>query len=157
MNVNVLVCPYCGEIHDVSKNEFFNNPACNVCDGLLLPKAPVDVNERVFKRFIAYSTLPVVGNFWGPWSGKSQEVAEVVASLADTFQTDAIFLRVNCEQEQVLANSYKLVDIPTFILFKSKVEYRRIQGALSERDFHAWLERYLRVKRKKATYHRSSV
>jgi thioredoxin 2 len=157
MSVNVFVCPYCGEADNLSKNEGINRSTCNVCDGLLLPKVPVDVNERIFKRFISHSTLPVVVNFWGAWSGKSQEMAEVVASLAHTFQTDAVFLRVNCEQEQVLANSYKLIDIPTFILFKSQAEYRRIQGALSERDFHAWLERYLRVKRKKATYHRSSV
>lgn len=157
MSVNVLVCPHCAETNNVLKIKLIERPTCCVCDELLLPNLPIEIDERLFHRFITYSTIPVVVNFWGPWSGKSQEMAGVVASLADTFKTDTLFLRINSEQEQVLANSYHLTDIPTFIIFKSGVEYHRIQGLISERDFHAWLERYLRVKRKKATHRPSSV
>ena len=96
-------------------------------------------------------------NFWGTWSVASHQMVTIEASLALTFGQDALFLRVNCEQEQVLCNSYNLVNVPTFIMFKSGEEYRRIHGLVSEREFHRWLERYLRVKRKKAVIMRSLV
>jgi len=157
MNDHVLVCPQCQVINHVSSNEFANVPVCNDCDALLLPKMPIEANEKLFNRFVTHSTLPVVVDFWGPWSGTSHEMAEVISSLANTFKSDALFLRVNSEQEQVLANDYKLLDIPTFILFISGLEYHRLHGSISKREFHSWLERYLRIKRKKAEHHPSSV
>ena len=84
-------------------------------------------------------------------------MSDTLALLADTFKQDAIFLRVNSEQEQVLANDYKLTDIPTFILFISGIEYHRLHGAISEHEFHKWVERYLRIKRKKAILRPSSI
>ncbi len=157
MNDHVLVCPHCSVVNHVSSEFFSNNPECSDCDALLLPQAPIEANEKLFHRFISHSTLPVVVDFWGPWSGISHEMAEVLSKLAVTFASDALFLRVNSEQEQVLANEYKLLDIPTFILFNSGLEYHRIHGSITENEFHRWLERYLRIKRKKGDNHPSSV
>jgi thioredoxin 2 len=157
MSDHVIVCAHCHSINRVEQNELINHPTCVDCAELLLSKSPIEADEALFNRFIINSTLPVIVNFWGAWSGKSLEMAEIFTSLADTFKQDAVFLRVNSQQEQVLANSYKLIDFPTFILFQSGAEYRRLQGAVSERDFHLWLERYLRVKRKKLIPHPSSV
>lgn len=157
MNDHVLVCPQCYIINQVLFSDFFNLPVCTRCEALLLPETAIEVNEKVFNIFISHSTLPVVVDFWGPWSGISHEMADVITLLAHTFKNDAIFLRVNGEQEQVLANDYKLLDIPTFILFISGLEYHRLHGSISECEFHCWLERYLRIKRKKEDQHPSFV
>ena len=157
MSDHVVVCPHCHVLNNVVQSEFINRPTCVDCAELLLIKTPIEVDKQLFHRFITHSTRPVLVDFWGPWSGKSLEMAELFTSLAATFKQDAVFLRVNSQQEQVLANSYKLIDFPSFILFKSGSEYHRLQGLVSERDFHNWLERYLRVKRNKATHHPSSV
>ncbi|PKG39496.1 thioredoxin family protein [Psychromonas sp. Urea-02u-13] len=157
MSDHILVCPNCSTVNDIEQSEFLNWPECCDCNTLLLSKVPIEVNEAAFKNFIMLSTLPVVVDFWGPWSGTSHEMADTLSSLANTFYQDAIFLRVNSEQEQVLANTYKLTDIPTFILFASGLEYHRLHGAISEPEFHRWLERYLRIKRKKAIPHPSSI
>ena len=157
MNSNVLVCPHCSLLNNVMQNELEGDPICNDCKSSLLPNEAIDADTELFLHLISHSTLPVVVNFWGTWSGISHEMSEVEASLAQTFKQDALFVRVNCEQEQVLCNSYRLLDIPTFIMLKSGIEYRRIHGLVTEREFHRWLERYLRVKRKKAVKHHSSV
>ncbi len=157
MNDHVLVCSQCYVINHVSSEEFSKQPKCSDCNTLLLPTVPIEVDEKQFNRFVTHSTLPVVVEFWGPWSEISHGMAEVINLLAYTFQNDALFLRVNSEQEQVLANEYKLLDIPTFILFNFGLEYHRIHGSISEKEFHRWLERYLRIKRKKEDNHPSSV
>lgn len=157
MSSNVLVCPKCRKLNNVQQSEFANSPQCSGCEQPLLRGVAIEADATLFNRFITHSTIPVVVKFWGPWSGKSQEMVDVVASLAQTFKQDVVFLKMNSEQEQVLANNYKLIDIPTFIMFKSGAEYRRIQGMISERDLHGWLERYLRIKRKKIVQYRSSV
>lgn len=152
MNIHVLVCPHCNQLNHLSQTDFENHPLCNCCGEDLILGIAIDVDEIIFKHFINYSSLPVVVEFWGAWSGISHEMATVFNALADTFKQDAIFLRVNSEQQQVLANSYKLIDIPTFILFTGGTEYHRKHGAISETEFHLWLERYLRVKRKKINH-----
>ena len=123
----------------------------------LLPEEPIEVTGKTLQRFITHSTLPLLVEFWGTWSGVSHEMADTLNSLANTFKQDVIFLRLNSEQEQVFANQYKLTDIPTCILFVDGLEYHRLEGAVSEYEFHKWLERYLRIKRKKAPHHPSSV
>ena len=157
MSVHILVCPSCHTVNNVLENSFLNNPICCTCNEKLLPGVPVEADEKLFNRFINNSTLPIMVTFWAPWSGRSHEMAEPIALCAMLFHQDAIFLRINSKQEQVLANHHKLIDIPTFILFKSGAEYHRMQGLIGESELHTWLERYLRVKRKKQPHHRSSV
>ena len=157
MSEQQLVCPNCLHLNTIHESELMQSPLCCDCEGELLPHKPIEADEKLFNQFIKHSTLPVIVDFWGPWSGISHEMVGIFSSLAKIFKGDAIFLRVNSEEHQVLANSFKLLDIPTFILFTSSVEYHRIHGVVSEREFHAWLERYLRIKRKKIAPHSSSI
>ncbi|WP_022941891.1 thioredoxin domain-containing protein [Psychromonas hadalis] len=157
MSDHVLVCPHCLALNNLSQSELLNLPLCFECDSELLPQKPIEANKKCFIQYITHSTLPIVVDFWGTWSGSGYDMADTFVSLADTFKNDALFLRINSEQEQVLANDYKLLDIPTFIIFTSGLEYHRLHGVISEYEFHIWLERYLRIKRKKATHRPSSV
>jgi thioredoxin 2 len=91
MNEHILVCPNCSKMNSVEQCEFLNWPECCDCKTLLLSKVPIEVNEASFKIFIRHSTLPVVVDFWGPWSGTSHEMADTLASLVNTFHQYAIF------------------------------------------------------------------
>lgn len=149
MSEHIFVCPHCLALNNLSNNEFARHASCNICSAILLPESAIGVTEKSFTEFVTHSSLPVIVDFWGAWSGACHEMVDVFNSLSHTFREDALFLRVNSEQEQILANRFKLIDFPTFILFTSGREYHRIQGLVSEHEFHLWLERYLRVKRKK--------
>ncbi|PKF60206.1 hypothetical protein CW745_16165 [Psychromonas sp. psych-6C06] len=157
MSDQIIVCTHCFAINDLQLSQGHDLSMCSQCEQPVLSDQPIDVDEELFNRFITHSSLPVLINFWGTWSGVSHEMATVIQSLSQTFQQDVVFLSIDSEQHQVLANHYKLVDIPTFILFKSGVEYRRVHGLITERKFHQWLERYLRIKRSKPNHRPSSV
>lgn len=153
----ILVCPHCFAINDVVQRDFVDPLICRYCVRELLPGVPIDADEALFNCFITYSTLPIIVDFWGEWSGISHEMADFMFALAGIFKQDAIFLRINSEQQQVIANNYKLIDIPTFIIFKSGVECQRLNGFISEPEFHRCIERQLQIKRKGISRHPSSV
>ena len=157
MNDHIIVCSGCCTLTNATSAEFSKQLLCSDCTTPLLPEEPIEVTGKILQRFITHCTLPLLVEFWGTWSGVSHEMADTLNSLADTFKRDVLFLRLNSEQEQVFANQYNLTDIPTCILFVDGFEYHRLQGSVSEFEFHKWLERYLRIKRKKATHHPSSV
>lgn len=149
MSEHILVCPHCLALNKALENEPINLVSCHSCHRLLLPETSIEVTEKGFVQFVTHSTLPILVDFWGSWSVTCHEMVDVFNSLSHIFKGDAIFLRVNSEQEQILANRFKLTDFPTFILFSSGKEYHRIHGLINDHEFHLWLERYLRVKREK--------
>ena len=157
MSMEILVCPSCLALNRVQKEQIIDHPKCDECKTALLPDSPIDADTMLFNRLKEHSTLPVVADFWGAWSGSSHEMAPVFANLSKSFKGDALFIKVNSEREQVLAGQLKLCAIPTFILFKEGKEYHRLTGNQLETRFHGWLERYLRVKRKVGPSRHDSV
>ena len=148
--MEILVCPNCLALNHIAREQISEEPEsvqCAECQARLLPDTPIDAETALFKRFIAHSSLPVVVDFWGSWSGTSREMAQVFVNLNESFKGDALFLKVNSESEQVLSAELNLAAIPTFILFKEGKEYHRLTGYHLQARFHEWLARYLRVKR----------
>ena len=148
MSMEVIVCPNCLAMNRIAKEHLFEHPECAECQAELLPEIPIDADTVLFNRLKKYSTLPVVADFWGAWSGPSHEMASVFVHLSKRFRGDAVFIKVNSESEQVLAGQLKICAIPTFILFKDGEEQRRLTGNQLEARFHEWLEHCFRVKRK---------
>ena len=157
MRMEILVCPSCLTLNQLEKEHFIDHPKCAACHAELLSDIPIDADTALFNRLKEHSTLPIVADFWGAWSGSSHEMVAVFVRLSKRFKGDAVFIKVNSESEQVLAGQLKLCAIPTFILLKDGKEYHRLTGNQLETKFHAWLERYLRVKRKVETSAPSSV
>ena len=149
MAMEILVCPSCSALNHIAQELLSENPECAECKAALLSDIPIDADTELFNRFKEHSTLPIVADFWGAWADTSREMASVFVNLNRSFKGDAVFIKVNSESEQVLAAELKLCAIPTFILFKDGKEYHRLTGDQLEVRFHAWLERYLRVKKKK--------
>ena len=123
MSMEILVCPSCLALNQLEKEHFIDHPKCTACHAELLPDIPIDADTALFNRLKEHSTLPIVADFWGAWSGSSHEMVSVFVRLSKRFKGDAVFIKVNSESEQVLAGQLKLCAIPTFILLKDGKEY----------------------------------
>ncbi|WP_019613645.1 thioredoxin domain-containing protein [Psychromonas ossibalaenae] len=157
MEYEMLVCTHCLAVNRAARDHFSNSPLCASCGATLLPERPVDADLELFQHLIVESSLPVVADFWGAWSTDSHAMVSAFITMTQTFKGDAVFIKINSESEQVLAGRYDLQDIPTFILFKEGKEYHRLSGELTEQEFKAWLERYLRVKREIVSFNPNLV
>ena len=74
-----------------------------------------------------YKGKTVFLNFWATWCGPCQMVGPVVEEIADEV-TDAKICKVDVDQQPELARQYKVMSIPTFLVFKNGEMVKRDMG-----------------------------
>ena len=85
------------------------------------------LTEQNFKETIENSDKPVLVDFWASWCGPCQMLAPIIEEL-DKELTDVLVAKVDVDQEQSLAMDYKVVSIPTLLLFKNGEAVERMIG-----------------------------
>ena len=85
------------------------------------------LNAQNFKETIENNDKPVLVDFWASWCGPCQMLAPIIEEL-DKELTDVLIAKVDVDQEQSLAMDYKVVSIPTLLLFKNGEVAERMIG-----------------------------
>lgn len=79
-----------------------------------------------FQQTIENSDKPILVDFWASWCGPCQMLGPVLEEL-DKETDEVLFAKVNVDEEQDLAMTYKVASIPTLLLFKDgKLENRSV-------------------------------
>ena len=98
---------------------------------------PVAASKKILvldnKNFkFAMRKKVILVDFWAPWCGPCKMVAPVLNDIAET-QNDLAIGKVNVDNNQALANKYKIRSIPTMVIFKNGVEAGRIVGVKTKK------------------------
>ncbi|MCL4828121.1 MAG: thioredoxin [Caldilinea sp.] len=72
--------------------------------------------------------LPVLVDFWAPWCGPCRMVAPSVEKLAQEFAGRAVVGKLNVDENQMTAQRYRVMSIPTLIIFKNGQPVDQIVG-----------------------------
>jgi thioredoxin 1 len=89
---------------------------------------PVDIEEGTFNESVLQSKLPVLVDFWAPWCGPCRMVEPVVEELAQDYDGQVGFVRVNVDNSPRIASQYGIMSIPTLILFKDGQPVSHVVG-----------------------------
>lgn len=84
-----------------------------------------------FDKIVGESKMPVVVDFWASWCGPCRMVAPVLEEV-DKAMPDAVIAKVNVDEQQELAAKFKVMSIPTIIIFKDGKEAERSIGLVTK-------------------------
>ena len=74
------------------------------------------------------STGKVLVDFWADWCGPCNMLTPVIEEIAQQVSGRAKVAKVDIEEESALAARYRVMSIPTVILFENGVEAKRFVG-----------------------------
>ena len=140
----ILVCPSCGAKNRVPEEKLHAQPSCGQCHQLLLPLAPIELNEKNFSQFIAHSDLPVLIDLWAEWCGPCKMMAPHFAQVAAQ-NAQVIFAKIDTEKSPRLSSAFNVRSIPTLVLMNKTHEIARISGALRSTELQQWLDQQLKA------------
>lgn len=87
------------------------------------------------------SEKPVMVDFWASWCGPCRAVAPVMEQLSEEYDGKAKIAKVNVDEQGELAAQFRVMSIPTVILFKDGQLVEKIIGARAKEEFSKMLDR----------------
>ena len=96
-----------------------------------------------FEKEVLQSDKPVLVDFFADWCGPCKMMAPVVEQLAEELEGKAKVGKLNIDENMDIAEQYRVMNIPTFLIFKDGQEKERIVGAVSKNELKNKLEQTL--------------
>ena len=96
-----------------------------------------------FEKEVLQSDKPVLVDFFADWCGPCKMMAPVVEQLAEELDGKAKVGKLNIDENMDIAEKYRVMNIPTFLIFKDGQEKERIVGAVSKNELKNKLEQTL--------------
>ena len=96
-----------------------------------------------FEEEVLNSDVPVLVDFYADWCGPCKMMGPIVSKLAEEFEGKAKVGKVNIDDEMSIAQKYRVMSIPTFIIFKNGEAVSTIIGAVSEKELVAKMNEVL--------------
>ena len=94
---------------------------------------PKDVTEVDFETEVLKASRPVLVDFWAPWCGPCRIVSPIVEELADEYQGKVTFTKLNVDDAPNIALKYKVMSIPTLMVFEGGKPIAQVVGAMPKK------------------------
>lgn len=93
-----------------------------------------------FDSVITGSDKPVLVDFWASWCGPCRALGPVVEQIADEMSDRLSVYKCNVDEESELATKFRIVSIPTLILFKDGKPAHQMVGNTPKAELIAEIE-----------------
>lgn len=93
-----------------------------------------------FTEEVLQSDKPVLVDFYADWCGPCKMMAPLVEKLAKEYEGKAVIGKLNIDEEESLAEKYRIMTIPTLALFKNGELTGKLIGVNSEEQVRALLD-----------------
>jgi len=137
----ILPCPACGTANRIVYAKAASQGRCGTCKAdLPLVSSPVEItNIEAFTALVSQSPLPVVIDFWAPWCGPCQMMAPEFAKAAAQASGEALFVKVNTDEQPQIAGQFRIQGIPAFALIRGGKVTAQTSGFQPAARLLAWM------------------
>ena len=98
-----------------------------------LQEKPLNIKDVDFDQTIKKYNMIVV-DCWAPWCGQCRMMTPVIDGLAKEMQGKIVFGKVNVDENPITSIKYKIMSIPTLLVFKNGNIVDRIIGVYPKEE-----------------------
>jgi thioredoxin 2 len=137
----ILPCPACGTANRIAYVKAASQGRCGTCKAdLPNVSSPVEIRGvEAFSALVSQSPLPIVIDFWASWCGPCQMMAPEFAKAAAQAAGEALFVKVNTDEQPQIAGQFRIQGIPAFALMKNGKISAQTSGFQPAARLIAWL------------------
>ncbi len=100
--------------------------------------AVISVTTDSFEQEVLKAEQTVMVDFWAAWCGPCKMLSPIVDQIAEEHPEIKV-CKVNIDEEPSLAIDYKVMSIPTLLVFKNGEKVNMSIGVQSKSDIEAML------------------
>ena len=91
-------------------------------------------NKNNFTEEVLNADKPVLVDLWASWCGPCRMFAPIIDTVAEEYPDEVKVGKINVDEENELAQQYRVASIPTLIMFKNGEAVKRSVGVVSKED-----------------------
>ncbi len=103
----------------------------------------ITITKDNFEKEVIQSDKPVLVDFWAAWCAPCRMVAPIVDQIATEYEGKVKVGKVNVDEQGELASQFRVMSIPTLMVFKDGKLAESVMGARSKEALAGMLNKHL--------------
>ena len=100
----------------------------------------VIITKDNFEKEVLRSDIPVLVDFWASWCGPCKMLSPIIAQIAEEQAGKVKVGKINVDEQQELAAQFRVMSIPTLIVFKDGEAVAQSVGVQPKEQIEAMFE-----------------